>query len=215
MCGCADRADGKQGSNFWFTFPYRPDVAAREYSAQMQEVVDSSPDSSGGLFGSSGETVESVCSSSSEFDVNIVKSILVVDDSVSVLKVTSRLLKMNGHTIDTACNGSVGLKLLKETFDNHVYDMVLTDLQMPVMDGIEATSRFRKFEEEIMMKELDDPLILKKRKRMLIIGMSANSDSISKQEALNSGMDYFVTKPFSYKDLASILMHHAGTSPVG
>jgi CheY-like chemotaxis protein len=127
----------------------------------------------------------------------------VIDDSISVLKVTSRLLMMNGHTVATAPNGSVGLKMLKDASSAQEYNMVLIDLQMPVMDGIEATRRFRLFEsEEIKLMESEGSTT---RKKLLIVGMSANSDCQSKQEALDSGMDYFVTKPFSYQDLRSII----------
>ena len=42
--------------------------------------------------------------------------ILVIDDSIAVLKVTSRLLQMNGHIIDTSINGSIGLKMMKEGY---------------------------------------------------------------------------------------------------
>ena len=48
------------------------------------------------------------------------------------------------------------------------------------------------------------------RKKLLIVGMSANSDFQSKEEALNSGVDYFVTKPFAYKDLMPILCNASG-----
>ena len=76
---------------------------------------------------------------------------------------------------------------------------------MPVMDGIEATDRFRKFESEEIEKKskLADG---KAAKRLLIVGMSANSDEQSKRDALDTGMDYFFTKPFAYKDLEPILL---------
>ena len=181
--GVTSRADGKQGSTFWFTFPYRPDVEAARVDCHVEAVIG----------------VDDLV-----IDTILPKRILVVDDSLSILKVTSRLLKMNGHTVETASNGSIGLKRLKEAYDLGSFDMVLTDLQMPVMDGVEATSRFRKFEEDKMTLQHKSG-IGKRRKRLLIVGMSANSDFQCKQEALNSGMDYFVTKPFAYKDLQPIL----------
>jgi CheY-like chemotaxis protein len=57
------------------------------------------------------------------------------------------------------------------------------------MDGIEATARFRTFEREKMEEEETIGC-----KRLLIVGMSANSDNQTKQEALNAGIDYFVAK---------------------
>lgn len=57
------------------------------------------------------------------------------------------------------------------------------------MDGIEGTTRFRSFELEQMMKDE-----CKGIERILIVGMSANSDDQTKQDALSAGMDYFITK---------------------
>lgn len=139
------------------------------------------------------------------------RKILLIDDSLSILKVVSRLLKLNGHTVDTASNGLLGLEKLKKTFDTEDYDMVLTDLQMPIMDGIEATDRYRKFESEENMKNLTPGA--RPEKRLLIVGMSANSDEQSKRDALETGMDYFFTKPFAYKDLQPILLHHQEQHP--
>jgi CheY-like chemotaxis protein len=186
--GVSDRTDGKQGSVFWFTFPYRPDrAAATDANPEMvSEVSDSYPTAS---------------------EPTAHKRILVIDDSLSILKVTSRLLMMNGHTVETAPNGSVGLKMLKEAFASQEFDMVLTDLQMPVMDGIEGTRRFREFEAGEMIIGIENSGCEPKRKKLLIVGMSANSDCQSKQEALDSGMDFFLTKPFSYQDLRPIILN--------
>ena len=136
------------------------------------------------------------------------RKILLIDDSLSILKVVSRLLKLNGHTVDTASNGLLGLEKLKNTYESQDYDMVLTDLQMPVMDGIEATDRFRKFESEEIEKKGKSADGSRAGKRLLIVGMSANSDERSKKDALETGMDYFFTKPFAYKDLEPILLLH-------
>ena len=134
---------------------------------------------------------------------------MVVDDSISVLKVTCRLLKMNGHSVETASNGHVGLERLKKGYDTKDFDMVLTDLQMPVMDGIEAAKRFRKYEQDRFEKNLSrlgtKDAIKRKEGRLMFVGMSANADDQSKQDALDAGMDYFITKPFAYKDLAKLL----------
>lgn len=141
------------------------------------------------------------------------RKILLIDDSLSILKVVSRLLKLNGHTVDTASNGLLGLEKLKKTFDTEDYDMVLTDLQMPIMDGIEATDRYRKFELEENLKKPGLGVKSESKKRLLIVGMSANSDEQSKRDALETGMDYFFTKPFAYKDLQPILLHHQEQYP--
>jgi hypothetical protein len=58
--------------------------------------------------------------------------ILLVDDTASILKVAGRLLRMNGHHVDTASNGSKGLEALKAAWETDGFDLELSDLQMPV-----------------------------------------------------------------------------------
>jgi hypothetical protein len=99
--GVQSRSDGNQGSQFWFTFPYRPFYEMNAGPNEIDVGLTVSPES---------------------------RHILLVDDSLYILKVTSRLLTMNGHTVETAINGSIGLERLKRP---HYFDMVITDLQMP------------------------------------------------------------------------------------
>jgi CheY-like chemotaxis protein len=170
------RSNGNQGSMFWFTFPYRPcfDIDMSQHD-QL-------------LFGK-------------EIDVTPShdrRHILLIDDSLSILKVISRMLTMNGHTVETALDGSIGLKRLMTAHPTRDIDMLITDLQMPVMDGIEATSRFRKFENQ-------QNKLKGESRRLLIVGVSASNDTQSKNDGLDAGMDYFLFKPFVYKDLVQIL----------
>ena len=79
------------------------------------------------------------------------------------------------------------------------------DVQMPVMDGLEATKRLREREREEKEKEGSDDIESGGRKRLIIVGLSANSDMESKQEALNAGMDAFVAKPLELAPLKVIL----------
>ena len=194
-CGVSSRSDGSQGSMFWFAFPYRPDVSAATIICTDNK---------------DGYLTPNTAASDQELFVEPLR-ILVIDDSISILKVTSRLLKMNGHTVETAGNGYVGLERLKKGYDTEDFDMVLTDLQMPVMDGIETAKRFRAFEQDRSCREVTDEdheVIRSNSSRLMIVGMSANADDGSKQEALAAGMDYFITKPFAYTDLARILSKH-------
>jgi signal transduction histidine kinase/CheY-like chemotaxis protein len=185
--GVTSRTDGKQGSMFWFTFPYKPDFVLAKVDAYIDSVsIEEDPPTC--LFQP--------------------RRVLIVDDSLSILKVTSRLLKINGHTATTAANGLIGLEMLKKSMVNDDFDMVLTDIQMPVMDGIEATVLFRQFEKEWMEKEnkmQPGCRMQRDRKKMLIIGMSATTDDHSRLQALNAGVDFFIPKPFAYKDLLLLL----------
>ena len=179
--GVTSRADDTTGSMFWFTFPYRPDDDTAR--------TDCHDDS----FANTGST---------KLNLQAMR-ILVVDDSISILKVTSRLLKMNGHTVETASNGSIGLDMLKAGYKDRQFDMVLTDIQMPIMDGNEATELFRKYEDKTEIEDWGNSIL--RKSRLLIVGMSANTDEQSREGALKSGMDYFIAKPFAYKDLLILL----------
>ena len=116
--------------------------------------------------------------------------VLLTDDAPTILKVCKRMLRTNGHAVLTAVNGQQSLEKLKTYYANDECDVLLTDLQMPVMDGIECTKRFRVWEET--QQCLLDAQGLPRRPRFLIVGMSANSDAQSKQEALDAG-DYTYT----------------------
>ena len=165
---------------------------------------------------------------------------LVVDDSPSILKVLGRALISKKYLVETADNGSIGLNLLIEGYDSDRYDVVLMDLQMPVMDGIESVRRYREFESSKMtvietdvetdrghLETLEFPQSVNsedqvpainsnvcrtvrhtRMKKLLIIGMSANSDEETKNCALAAGMNYFLPKPFSILELLRLL-HYA------
>lgn len=227
-CGCSNRRDQKQGSMFWFSFPYRPDKTAD--TADIAEAILEK-----NIIPEESSSIDNIDNDSKLDTPEKRLRILLIDDSLSILKVTSRLLQINGHTVETASNGFLGLKRLEKAFETNDFDMVLSDLQMPIMDGLEATKRYRKFEEEKFEKEDEISLryeehdveaegkngllkdernseisrnSIKKKMRLLIVGMSANSDQEIAAEALTSGMDYFLTKPFSYKELSSVIRNH-------
>ena len=137
--------------------------------------------------------------------------ILVTDDAPSILKVCKRMLTTNGHTVDTAVNGNESLEKLKIKYTNQECDALMTDIQMPVMDGIECTKRFRVWEEAQQCHL--DAQGLPRRPRFLIVGMSANCDAQTKQDALDAGMDSFCPKPFKYEDFKTIIATHNVLTP--
>ncbi len=148
-------------------------------------------------------------------------SVLIVEDTPSIAKMTSMMLKRQKHRTEVAENGQIALKMLYEeetkeregfrkeskegdregevgegrvgsvccdvSSEGVRYDVVLMDLQMPVMDGLEATRRIRGREKE---KE-------KMTRHQIVIGVSANSDHETMEEAFKAGIDDFLPKPFS------------------
>jgi len=108
-------------------------------------------------------------------------SILVVDDELIIRQVVTRHLKLLGHAVDAAGNGIEALSLI----DKKRYDIVVTDLQMPGMDGHELLLRLRQ----------DQPLI-----RAIVMTSYITLDAI--MACLREGAFSFVTKPLGEcKDL--------------
>lgn len=97
----------------------------------------------------------------------------------------------------TAKDGLEGLMKLKDMCDD--LDLCIMDLQMPVMDGVESTEKYRSWERQ---RALDCPLI---RSRLPIICSSANCSAIAEKRAIAAGVDSFLPKPFSMAALAAAL----------
>ncbi len=112
--------------------------------------------------------------------------ILIVEDNKANQFVISELLSVAGYDVEIAENGKLGLEaVLKKE-----YGVVLMDVQMPEMDGFEATRRIR--------KELGE-------KSLPIIAMTANALKGDKEKCLESGMDDYISKPVDRIELYSIL----------
>ena len=112
---------------------------------------------------------------------------LVVDDTSANLKLASRLLSKHGFEVLTADNGVTAIDMLKESRPGDI-DIVLMDMLMPVMDGLEATKRIRAFEDQDLAS-------------IPIIAMTANADASDVQKVLDAGMDEHVPKPFRIEEL--------------
>ena len=217
-CGIDSRTDGLTGSVFWLAFPYRPDFTFETCVFESQSLRSSrlSRVRAGSSDGS--EKKECYQKDSAMITPRIESSkslektplrILLVDDSISILKITARFLRSKGHIVEEEENGSRALKRIKSAFLTQEFDLILTDLQMPVMDGFEFVRRFREYELKEMTTVGADILRIRKcsnrKGRLYIMGMSANSDNVSKQDALAVGMDQFITKPFEYQDFSQAL----------
>ena len=107
------------------------------------------------------------------------KKILMVDDSHLNLKIGVILLREKGALVDTAENGQLALDLIREKGTAH-YDVVVMDVQMPVMDGYQATAAIRS---------------LPGGDKLKILAYSANAFEEDKQKSLRAGMNGHITKP--------------------
>ncbi|NIC40480.1 response regulator [Aquabacterium sp. A08] len=105
--------------------------------------------------------------------------VLLVEDQPVNQKLALALLHKWGHAVDLAVNGQQALDALAQ----RPYDLVLMDLQMPVMDGLEATRRIRERERRGLQP------------RTCIIAMTANALKEDQQASLAAGMDDYITKP--------------------
>lgn len=121
-----------------------------------------------------------------------VRLLFVEDNEVNRMVAGKFLSKWSVQT-DFAENGAIALEMMK---DNE-YHLILMDLQMPVMDGFDATREIRK---------LSDPT----KKNIPIIALSADVMEETKALAKEAGLNDYVTKPFSPQNLREVIMRYAG-----
>ena len=117
------------------------------------------------------------------------KKILMVDDNELNLKIGELQLKQQGMIVDTALNGQTAVNMIWENGID-AYDLVLMDVQMPVMDGYEATSIIRK---------------LPGGNKLKIIAFSANAFEEDREKSLKAGMDGHIAKPLKVNELLNEL----------
>jgi len=113
-------------------------------------------------------------------DFSQLKILLVEDVRMNVMLMEAMLKKYFNVTFDHAENGEVAVNCAK----NNQYDIIFMDIQMPVMDGIAATKKIRKFDNSI-----------------LIYAMTANAFAEDSDEAFKVGMNGFITKPLKKQDI--------------
>ncbi|KAG8495282.1 hypothetical protein CXB51_012891 [Gossypium anomalum] len=141
------------------------------------------------------------------------KILLVEDNKINVM-VTRSMMKQLGHTIDVVNNGVEAVRAIQY----HSYDLVLMDVCMPVMDGLQTTRLIRSFEETGNWDEAAKAGIEKPSpssdslqpdctppKRIPIIAMTANALSESADECSANGMDSFISKPVTFQKLKECL----------
>ena len=119
------------------------------------------------------------------------KHILLVEDNALNREIAQEILREYGFLVDSAENGAVAVEKVSNAAPGS-YDLVLMDVQMPIMDGYTATRKIR---------ALDDPA----RAKLPILAMTANAFDEDRRNALESGMNGFLSKPIVIDDLVQEL----------
>ena len=157
------------GSTFWFTITLKKQSAS---NTEKSSAVTALPALAG------------------RFEaVNCATRILVVEDNQISQKVSVKILENIGFKADTAASGLEAIRALEEK----VYDLIFMDVQMPEMDGLEATRRIRS-----KLTKVPDP-------EVPIIAMTAHAMKSDREECLAAGMNDHIAKPFTPQILAEIM----------
>jgi CheY-like chemotaxis protein len=118
--------------------------------------------------------------------------VLLVDDDSSVLESTRFVLELDGHTVITADGGAAGIDLLREAKNSsHPFDVLVTDLGMPYVDGNQVARAAKEFDPTTMV--------------ILLTGWGTK---MSKGDRRQSHMDYVLPKPFDLNELRAVFLRH-------
>ena len=120
------------------------------------------------------------------------RHLLIVEDEPINREIALELIKEFGTTADTAENGREALALL----ESGNYDLILMDMQMPEMDGLEATRRIRAEPKHTLLP---------------IIAMTANAFAEDRERCIEAGMNDFIVKPVEPNDLKMLLLRYLAT----
>jgi CheY-like chemotaxis protein/two-component sensor histidine kinase len=123
------------------------------------------------------------------------KNILVVEDHEISREIVAGLLSESKCDFDYAENGKEGVNLYLKNPDK--YDLILMDVQMPVMDGLSATRAIRESDRETA-------------KTIPICAMTANTFDLDQRSCYDAGMNYYISKPVNYRELINTMMDAFG-----
>lgn len=121
--------------------------------------------------------------------------ILLVEDNPVNQKLATRVLERMGHRISLAIDGAEAVRMTAE----HLYEIVLMDVQMPVMDGLDATRAIRQRE-------------MQTKRHQKILAMTANAMRGDRDRCLEAGMDGYVSKPVDRQELVAEIERVLGSA---
>lgn len=122
-------------------------------------------------------------------------NVLVVEDNDINMEIATQLLQSRGASVDGAVDGIEALTKVSESSDDS-YDLIFMDMQMPNMNGVEATRAIRQFLRE------------HGREQVPIVAMTANAFESDREAALEAGMNDFLTKPINIRQLEETLARY-------
>eukprot|EP01114_Cavostelium_apophysatum_P005672 TRINITY_DN1684_c0_g1_i6.p1 TRINITY_DN1684_c0_g1~~TRINITY_DN1684_c0_g1_i6.p1 ORF type:complete len:1388 (-),score=495.83 TRINITY_DN1684_c0_g1_i6:174-4052(-) len=138
-------------------------------------------------------SASSSTSSSSDNASNRSTNILLVEDNLMNQRVLTNYLNQQQYLCEVASNGQEAI----DQFVKFDFDIILMDIEMPVLSGLEATKRIRQMEAET------------RRRRVPIIGLSGNARTAQVEEALSMGFDNYITKPFHRDEIFAMIEKYA------
>jgi two-component system sensor histidine kinase/response regulator len=122
--------------------------------------------------------------------------VLLAEDNLTNQKLAGRLLEKRGHRVALAANGREALLL----FEDRAFDLILMDVQMPEMDGLEAVAAIRRLEE-----------LQSGRGRTPVIALTAHAMKGDRDRCMAAGMDGYLAKPLRPAELDEILGKYSST----
>ena len=181
-----------QGSCFWFELPIArkedglPAVVTVEKATSLQLVTALDGDLQSEL---PSEAMSHVSHTRYLQSNELAKRVLLVEDNHVNQEVAVDMISQLGFAVDVANNGVEAV----DAFHRFDYTIILMDCEMPIMDGLMATRKIRQIER------------MQERKRVPIVALTAHAISGAREKCLASGMDDFLSKPFSYQEITAIV----------
>eukprot|EP01039_Chlorochromonas_danica_P008684 gene8684-9567_t len=147
--------------------------------------------------------------------------VLIIDDSLLILKMLKMMFTQKGHEVVITTNGYNALDILRKCLDcpnqsivedeknpaslsqslQCSFDAVLVDVQMPIIDGLQTIALYRKMLAEASWR-------CGGNEQPVVVAMSANTDHVTMQEAYVAGADHFLQKPFDLDVFYAVLSKH-------
>lgn len=121
------------------------------------------------------------------------KRVLVAEDSSVIQNLTKKVLQFQNYDIESAKDGKQVLSKLQ----NQRYDVILMDISMPVMDGMDCTKQIR---------AMEDP----DKSQTPIIAISGNADNYSEEDFKEAGINEYIPKPIDFDRLVEVVNQYAG-----